>query len=120
MESHKLEDVIEYQEQGKRKVYTVKGVDTISAGDDTSGWNWRGKGIIKIASSHWEILGWGIDHTSSSSPTTTATSASTSLGTSATSFVSTSAPPSEPSVEGKSNSGVAVNGYDASDGPHER
>ncbi|KAF2231083.1 hypothetical protein EV356DRAFT_452658 [Viridothelium virens] len=61
VESHKLEDVIEYQEHGKSKVCTVKGVDTISAGDNTSAWNWRGKGIIKIASSHWEILGWATD-----------------------------------------------------------
>ena len=57
----KLEDVIEYQEQGKSKVHTVKGIDTISPDNNTSSWNWRGKGIIKIASSHWEVLGWGVD-----------------------------------------------------------
>lgn len=29
---------------------------------DTGGWDWRGKGVIKVASSHWDILGWGVDH----------------------------------------------------------
>ncbi|KAI9693277.1 MAG: hypothetical protein M1822_005273 [Bathelium mastoideum] len=62
--SRRLEDVIEYQERGRNKVHTVRGVDTVSSAgseNSTAAWNWRGKGIIKIASSHWEILGWGID-----------------------------------------------------------
>ena len=35
---------------------SVKGIDT-PAGDGA--WNWRGKGLLRIASSHWEVLGWG-------------------------------------------------------------
>jgi hypothetical protein len=35
---------------------SVKGIDTP---DGDGSWNWRGKGLLKIASSHWEILGWG-------------------------------------------------------------
>lgn len=34
----------------------MKGIDT-PAGDGA--WNWRGKGWLKIATSHWEVLGWG-------------------------------------------------------------
>ncbi|KAL9074140.1 MAG: hypothetical protein Q9157_004509 [Trypethelium eluteriae] len=96
VESHKLEDVIEYQEHGKSKVCTVKGVDTISAGDNTSAWNWRGKGIIKIASSHWEILGWGVDNSTISTSTQPQTEA------------------------GEKTNGTVINGYEATDGPHER
>jgi hypothetical protein len=36
----------------------VKGVDTPS-GKGTGAWDWRGRGWLKIASSHWEVLGWG-------------------------------------------------------------
>jgi len=35
---------------------SIKGVDTPD-GDGT--WNWRGRGWLKVASSHWEVLGWG-------------------------------------------------------------
>lgn len=35
---------------------SIRGVDTP---DGEGAWNWRGKGWLKIASSHWEILGWG-------------------------------------------------------------
>lgn len=27
--------------------------------DGQGGWDWRGKGWLKVASSHWEVLGWG-------------------------------------------------------------
>lgn len=101
VQSHKLEDVIEYQEMSKSKVHTVKGIDTISAGDDTAAWNWRGKGIIKIASSHWEILGWGVDN-SSTSPQ---------LGIQSH---------QESESQEKMNSAV-INGHEVSvEGPHER
>ena len=29
------------------------------AADGTGEWNWRGKGWLMIAASHWEVLGWG-------------------------------------------------------------
>ena len=35
---------------------SIKGIDTP---DGDGAWNWRGKGWLKIASSHWEVLGWG-------------------------------------------------------------
>ena len=35
---------------------SIKGIDTP---DGVGAWNWRGKGWLKIATSHWEILGWG-------------------------------------------------------------
>lgn len=38
---------------------SIKGIDTP---DEDGGWNWRGKGWLKIASSHWEVLGWGERH----------------------------------------------------------
>lgn len=56
-----MEDLVEYQELGKDKLKSVKGVSSADgdADGDGSGWNWRGSSIIKIASSRWEILGWG-------------------------------------------------------------
>lgn len=35
---------------------SIRGVDTP---DGEGSWNWRGRGWLKIASSHWEVLGWG-------------------------------------------------------------
>ena len=35
---------------------SIRGVDTP---DGEGAWNWRGKGWLKIASSHWKVLGWG-------------------------------------------------------------
>lgn len=35
----------------------MHGIDTPS-GTDTSAWDWRGKGWLKVASSHWEVLDW--------------------------------------------------------------
>ena len=52
-----MENLVEYQELGKDKLRSIKGVN--SADGDGSGWNWRGSGIIKIGSSRWEILGCG-------------------------------------------------------------
>jgi hypothetical protein len=41
---------------GFMQVKSIKGVDTP---DGVGSWKWRGKGLLMIASSHWEILGWG-------------------------------------------------------------
>ncbi|PQE20716.1 glycosyl hydrolase family 43 protein [Rutstroemia sp. NJR-2017a WRK4] len=35
---------------------SIHGIDTP---DGDGAWNWRGKGWLKVASSHWEVLGWG-------------------------------------------------------------
>lgn len=53
----RLEDLVEYQELKGDKIKSVRGVDT-GTGDNNE-WNWRGSGIIKIASAHWEVVGWG-------------------------------------------------------------
>jgi len=35
---------------------SIRGIDTP---DGEGAWNWRGRGWLEIASSHWEVLGWG-------------------------------------------------------------
>ena len=54
----RLDDLVSYQALNSNKVKTVRGVDTAS-GKDSGAWDWRGKGLLVIASSHWEILGYG-------------------------------------------------------------
>jgi hypothetical protein len=55
-----LDDLVEYNPIDGHKQKTVRGVDTP---DPTrhAAYNWRGKGLLMIASSHWEILGYGED-----------------------------------------------------------
>ena len=77
-----IDDVVTYQALGSTKVKTVHGVDKPfsvlegtgakeggggegggdgedSEGKASLGYNWRGKGWLAIASSKWEVLGWG-------------------------------------------------------------
>ncbi|KAI1740977.1 hypothetical protein F4680DRAFT_77066 [Xylaria scruposa] len=53
------DNIVEYEKKnGKGGVKSVLGTekpDPMVPG----AWNWRGKGWLKIASSHWQILGWG-------------------------------------------------------------
>ncbi|KAK5632562.1 hypothetical protein RRF57_008276 [Xylaria bambusicola] len=53
------DNIVEYEKKnGKGSVKSVLGTekpDPVIPG----AWNWRGKGWLVIASSHWEILGWG-------------------------------------------------------------
>ena len=53
-----IDDHVEYQPLRSEKWKVVKGIDKP---DDAveSAYNWRGKGWLKIASSHWEVLGHG-------------------------------------------------------------
>ncbi|KAI1843043.1 hypothetical protein JX266_010732 [Neoarthrinium moseri] len=51
-----VDDLVEYEKKGSLK--KVEGIDTPDPSTPGS-WNWRGKGWLKIASSHWEVLGWG-------------------------------------------------------------
>ncbi|OQD73551.1 hypothetical protein PENDEC_c014G03899 [Penicillium decumbens] len=53
-----LDDLVKYQAIGSEKVQSVHGVDTPTHGTPGA-WDWRGKGLLKIASSHWECLGFG-------------------------------------------------------------
>lgn len=58
----RLSDTVSYTPISSRKPSskqkTITGIDT-PAGTDTSVWDWRGKGWLAIASSHWEVLGYG-------------------------------------------------------------
>lgn len=54
----RLDDLVTYQALNSDKVKTVHGVDTAS-GKESGAWDWRGKGLLAIASSHWEVLGYG-------------------------------------------------------------
>ncbi|PVH92205.1 hypothetical protein DM02DRAFT_620078 [Periconia macrospinosa] len=73
-----LDDLVTYQPVNSASQKTVHGVDkpfsvpNIAKGDgeDTKdvaslGYNWRGKGWLMIASSKWEILGYGDDEENS-------------------------------------------------------
>lgn len=56
----RLLDVVTYQELHSDKVVTIRGIDeAASTGDSRGEWDWREKGWLMIASSHWEVLGWG-------------------------------------------------------------
>ncbi|KAK4542494.1 hypothetical protein LTR36_006746 [Oleoguttula mirabilis] len=56
----RLDDLVSYQSLDGDKLHTIKGVDNCSSSGDARGeWDWRGKGLLKVASSHWEVLGWG-------------------------------------------------------------
>ncbi|KAI0389727.1 hypothetical protein F5Y17DRAFT_462446 [Xylariaceae sp. FL0594] len=53
------DNIVEYEKKnGKGGVHTVVGIEKPDPNIPGS-WNWRGKGLLAIASSHWEILGWG-------------------------------------------------------------
>ena len=56
--SYKLDDITSYQPLTSSKFKSIHGIDT-ARGTDTSLWDWRGKGWLTIATSHWEILGYG-------------------------------------------------------------
>ncbi|KAI1337561.1 hypothetical protein F5Y15DRAFT_147830 [Xylariaceae sp. FL0016] len=53
------DNIVEYEKKGSsagpKSVVGIEKPDPKVPG----AWNWRGKGVLKIASSHWEIMGWG-------------------------------------------------------------
>ncbi|EXJ90798.1 hypothetical protein A1O1_03902 [Capronia coronata CBS 617.96] len=53
-----LDDLVEYQPLHSDKRKRVEGVDTPGA-DTVATYSWRGRGWLRIASSHWQVLGWG-------------------------------------------------------------
>jgi hypothetical protein len=53
----RLDDLVEYQPLSSSKVKTVRGIDKAAG---LGSWDWRGKGWLVIAGSHWEVLGWGM------------------------------------------------------------
>ena len=54
----RIDDIVTYQSLTSSKLKTVNGIDKAS-GSDAGAWDWRGKGWLMIASSHWEVLGYG-------------------------------------------------------------
>ena len=55
----RLDDLVTYQSLNSEKITTLHGVNKASSDDSRGEWDWRGKGWLKIAGSHWEVLGWG-------------------------------------------------------------
>ena len=53
-----IDDLVQYNPIDSDKQKTVEGVDTLDPNVEAA-YNWRGKGWLKIASSHWEVLGYG-------------------------------------------------------------
>jgi hypothetical protein len=56
----KMDDLVQYQSLHGEKLKTVHGIDTPNQTFPGS-YDWRGKGWLKIASSHWEVLGCGAE-----------------------------------------------------------
>lgn len=53
------DNLVEYEKKsGKGGVKRVEGIERPDA-NIPAAWTWRGKGWLMIASSHWEVLGWG-------------------------------------------------------------
>ena len=55
----RLDSLVTYQTLTSNKVKTVRGVETEAGQENTGAWNWRGKGWLVIASSHWAVLSYG-------------------------------------------------------------
>ncbi|KAG8625511.1 hypothetical protein KVT40_007262 [Elsinoe batatas] len=55
----RIDDLVTYQTFVSDKVSTVHGIDKAADPDRRDTWDWRGKGLLMVASSHWQILGWG-------------------------------------------------------------
>ncbi|KAJ5210052.1 hypothetical protein N7491_009864 [Penicillium cf. griseofulvum] len=52
----KLDDLVQYQGTNSEKIKSVQGLHTATPGNPGA-WDWRGRGWLMIASSHWECLG---------------------------------------------------------------
>ncbi len=55
----RMDDTVFYQTLTSDKVKTIHGIDTADASGHEAVWDWRGTGWLKVASSHWEVLGYG-------------------------------------------------------------
>ena len=54
----RIDDLVEYQTLTSTATKTVHGTDTSHAKVPCV-FNWRGAGLLAVASSQWEVLGWG-------------------------------------------------------------
>ncbi|KAF4548284.1 Hypothetical protein D9617_29g006600 [Elsinoe fawcettii] len=57
----RVDDLVTYQTLDSDKVSTVHGVDKAADPNRRDAWDWRGKGLLMVASSHWQVLGWGYE-----------------------------------------------------------
>jgi hypothetical protein len=55
-----MDDTVFYQTLTSDKIKTIHGIDTANAGAGEAVWDWRGTGWLRVASSRWEILGYGL------------------------------------------------------------
>ena len=56
----RIDDLVTYQSLKGEKISKIEGIDKVAgAGDSRGEWDWRGKGLLKVAGSHWEVLAWG-------------------------------------------------------------
>ena len=55
----RIEDTTSYRLLNATTIKTIRGADTPKDGEHKGAYDWRGYGWLKIASSHWEILGHG-------------------------------------------------------------
>jgi hypothetical protein len=54
-----LDDTVESVPTQRTLLPQPKAIHGIDTPDGDGAWAWRGKGLLKIASSRWEVLGWG-------------------------------------------------------------
>jgi hypothetical protein len=56
----RLDDLVTSQGLDSDKISTIRGIDKVAGTGESRGeWDWRGRGWLKIAGSHWEVLGFG-------------------------------------------------------------
>ncbi|XXG97874.1 hypothetical protein Hte_004188 [Hypoxylon texense] len=55
------DNLVEYEKRGGGGGNKVKRVEGVEKPDPkvAAAWTWRGKGLLAVASSRWEVLGWG-------------------------------------------------------------
>lgn len=54
-----LDDTVESVPTEKTWMPQPKAIHGVDTPEGDGAWAWRGKGLLKIASSRWEVLGWG-------------------------------------------------------------
>jgi len=54
-----LDDIVSSEPTARTFLPQPKSIRGVDTPDGEGGWDWRGRGLLKIASSHWEVLGWG-------------------------------------------------------------
>ncbi|TNY21113.1 hypothetical protein DMC30DRAFT_351193 [Rhodotorula diobovata] len=60
-----FDDLVEFRRQGAApdsKKWSVKGIDMLETDVEGNGarWKWRGKGWLRISTSHWQLLGFSL------------------------------------------------------------